>query len=318
MPMLETLTFAFDFVLILASAVTAVIAYRMLGGHSSRGLALASTGLMVLGFVHLSETLLHVRFDFVGAGWPEILHRVLAFGGFIMLGAGLARISSELRREMDALRESNKALGAAHKDLSTSNEELRERNRQLVEARVTGATDGLTGLLNHRSFHIDVRNEVDRVRDNGGSVALVMMDLDGFKDINDFHGHLIGDEMLRNLANTIQVVSKGYKAYRYGGDEFAVIIPDADEQAAEVIAERLRVAVASSVAAVSQQVTVSIGVTDYPVSTGTAEEMIYCADAAMYWAKSIGKNRVARWSEISGDRERLADAARSSQLIRVA
>ncbi|MEK7247723.1 MAG: GGDEF domain-containing protein [Chloroflexota bacterium] len=316
--MLETLTFAFDFVLILASAITAVIASRVLGGHSSKGIVLACAGLITLGFVHLSETLLDVQFDFVGSGSPEMLHRGLIFGGFMLLGVGLTRIGSELRREINALQESNSALSIAHEDLQGTNEELRLRNSQLIDARVTAATDGLTGLQNHRSFHIDVRDAYDHVRDNGGTMALVMMDLDGFKSINDAHGHLMGDEVLRNVAAVIQLVCKDQKAYRYGGDEFAVIIADVGEQAAQVIAERLRTAVVSSIVANSQQVTVSIGVCDSPDSANTVEELIYRADTAMYWAKSLGKNRVARWSEISGDRERLVAAARSSQLIRVA
>jgi diguanylate cyclase (GGDEF)-like protein len=316
---LDDLTFALDFSLIITSAVIAVVASRMLGGHSSKGIALSCAGLIALGFVHLSETSLDVYAHFSGGGMPEIVHRLLVFGGFALLGVGLARIGSELRKEMSALRNANTALASAHADLTNSNNELRERNKQLVDARVTAATDGLTGLFNHRAFHVDIRTACAETHETNETVSLIMLDLDGFKSINDTFGHLAGDEILERVAVALKVVCQNQQAYRYGGDEFAVIIPNTSELEAKAIAERLRVAVVSSVSMDAQSVvTASMGVASYPDGADTPEQLIYRADAAMYWAKSVGKNHVACWSDLSGDGERLAAAAKRSQLIRVA
>jgi diguanylate cyclase (GGDEF)-like protein len=199
-----------------------------------------------------------------------------------------------------------------------ANEELKERNKQLLDARVTAATDGLTGLLNHRTFHEDVRLALNEAQAASRPVALAMMDLDGFKEINDTLGHLAGDEVLRQVSIAIQVACPGQQPYRYGGDEFAVILQEHSEEEARIVAERLRVAVQSVSVAMERNVIISIGVASFPQSASTAEELIYGADAAMYWSKSLGKNRVEQWSGLAGNREQLTEAARRSQLIRVA
>ncbi len=202
-------------------------------------------------------------------------------------------------------------------DIRLSNQELKDRNRQLLEARAQAATDALTSLPNHRSFHEAIRNEVKAVEKNGGAIGVIMMDVDGFKGINDSLGHLHGDEVLRHCADIFAEIVDHDCIYRYGGDEFAVLLPGADEDATMETAERLRHAVAEDSGGGPNKVTVSLGVAAYPGTATSAEEIIYEADAAMYSAKSSGKNKVMRWNAVSGARDAhrgLYSAQHDSQL----
>ncbi len=180
-------------------------------------------------------------------------------------------------------------------DLRTANEELSEKNRDLNAARTEAATDPLTGLGNHRSFHSRLRAEVASAQASGSSLGLIIIDLDGFKDVNDSLGHLAGDQLLRDLAGSLYEVTRGAYTYRYGGDELAVLLPGADCSQAMDVADRLKQAVSRVTTPDGKQLTASLGVACYPDSAPTAEELVYRADMAMYWAKSTGKNRVTAW-----------------------
>ena len=185
-------------------------------------------------------------------------------------------------------------------ELRLSYEELKQRNRQLLEARALATTDALTGLYNHRAFHENIRREFKNLEDKGGKIGVIMLDVDGFKEINDSLGHLQGDEILRQCARIFcEVVDSGC-VYRYGGDEFAVILPGADDRKTMDTAERLRRALVEASGGGPNRVTVSLGVANYPGTASSAEELIYEADAAMYAAKSAGKNTVMRWSSAIG------------------
>ncbi|MCH7999701.1 MAG: diguanylate cyclase [Chloroflexi bacterium] len=190
----------------------------------------------------------------------------------------------------------------ADEALRLTNEELQERNQQLLDARARAATDGLTGLFNHRTFQEKVRELVARAQADGDNVSLIMLDIDGFKGVNDSLGHQAGDEILRLMAQTLTDVVHSQDAYRYGGDEFAVLLPGTDGPKGTRIAERLRRAVAKRTGGNGTKVTVSLGIADFPHTASSAEQLIYGADAAMYWAKSAGKNRVGDWSELIGRR----------------
>lgn len=185
------------------------------------------------------------------------------------------------------------------KELLASNEDLKERNRQLLEARSLAATDALTGLGNHRSFHEAIRREAYALDLHGGHVSVIMMDIDGFKTVNDTMGHLEGDRILRECAAAFTQVVKREHLYRYGGDEFAVILPGVREAEAAEVAERLRRAIGARPEGGLKHVSISLGVASYPENAGSAEELIYRADAAMYSAKAAGKDRVGRWEFIS-------------------
>ena len=214
----------------------------------------------------------------------------------------LQRLNRELEMEQQEIEELNRSLERRVKErtekLRLANQEMQERNRQLLDARVQAATDGLTGLCNHRTFQEKVRELVAGAQADGGNVGLIMLDIDGFKQVNDSLGHQAGDEILLLLAQALTDVVQSQDAYRYGGDEFAVLLPGTESHKAARIAERLRRAVAKRTDDNGTGITVSLGIADFPHTADSAEQLIYGADAAMYWAKSAGKNRVGDWGKL--------------------
>lgn len=156
-------------------------------------------------------------------------------------------------------------------------------------------TDGLTSLYNHRYFQIRLEEELRRAQRNKAKLSLLMLDIDYFKHYNDTNGHPRGDLVLKEIANTltksvrvIDVVS------RYGGEEFAVILPETDEEIAFIVAERIRKNIEQNnlLDQEGYPVTVSIGIASYPNSAGRKGELIEKADQALYRAKSNGRNQV--------------------------
>jgi len=206
----------------------------------------------------------------------------------------------ELAKVGEALNQMMTTVEERTEELHLSNEELRERNRQLLEARALAAIDALTGLLNHRRFHQKVREVIAQTGETGGPVGLIMLDVDNFKQVNDTLGHLKGDEVLRDLAITIVDIVGQDHGYRYGGDEFAILLPGYNHKKTTRAAQRVLYAVTNRKD--RDQVTVSMGVAAYPEVAASAEELVYRADMALNWAKSCGKNRVGDWHSLLGSR----------------
>jgi diguanylate cyclase (GGDEF)-like protein len=156
--------------------------------------------------------------------------------------------------------------------------------------------DGLTGLANRRQCEEALAAELARVERFGGPLAVVVADLDWFKDVNDRYGHPAGDVVLREFANLLQETLRDIDlAGRWGGEEFLLILPGTDLAGGAQVAERIRVALAGrivlSVDGTPIPVTASFGVAATPPAT-TASELFAAADAAMYEAKKGGRNRV--------------------------
>ncbi len=169
--------------------------------------------------------------------------------------------------------------------------------------------DGLTGLFMRRYFDARIEEEIERSKRYGTPFSVVMMDVDDFKKLNDEHGHLIGDRVLRSIANTVKAQLRGVDtASRYGGEEIAVILPRSDMVSAYNVGERIRAAIADSRITTDSEppkvltVTASFGVASYPESKAAdGEDLIRRADRALYRAKKTGKNRVELfWSDESG------------------
>src|SRR5712691_80796 len=179
-------------------------------------------------------------------------------------------------------------------------------------------TDSLTGLFNHRYFHDRLRAELQRVSRVHDSVAVLMLDIDDFKRVNDVHGHGTGDEILRQLAQTLErAVRSSDIVCRLGGEEFAVIMPSCDEEAALGLAGRLMGAVAQADFESVGRITLSVGLAQGPKHAMNPRELIACAEAAMMTAKARGKNAVIVFDEETSERPqaREVNAARDVRSI---
>jgi diguanylate cyclase (GGDEF)-like protein/PAS domain S-box-containing protein len=191
----------------------------------------------------------------------------------------------------------------------------------LAEARERAAVDPLTGLANHRTFHERLRAEVERARRHGRELSLVLMDLDRFKRVNDTYGHQMGDRVLEHAARILQEETRtGELVARVGGEEFAMILPEADEAEAFRAAERVRRAIAATSFPAVGAMTISAGVCD--LSQGTDADTLYRrADSALYWAKHRGRDRVLPYSpealEAMSDRNQAEHLDRQQALVSV-
>lgn len=157
--------------------------------------------------------------------------------------------------------------------------------------------DSLTGLWNHSTILDILKTELDRSRRQHTPVAAIMADIDHFKRINDSHGHLVGDEVIKGTAHRIRAELRSYDSLgRYGGEEFLVVLPDTDTQGALVLAERLRKVTGISVPYAgggSLRCTMSFGVAaEYGSVVETVDQLVKAADQALYHAKNDGRNCV--------------------------
>jgi diguanylate cyclase (GGDEF)-like protein len=189
------------------------------------------------------------------------------------------------------------ALGAPA-SLALGREELRERTRDLAHQ---ATIDGLTGLFNRRYFETRLEQEIQRQRRQFDELSLLMVDLDNFKDLNDTQGHLVGDRVLREVADILRRAVRIFDVCaRYGGEEFVILMPGANAPTALRIAERIRRQVEQHFASGLRSgspvsPTVSVGVSSAQPST-TRETLIAQADSALFQAKGAGKNVVCVYS----------------------
>jgi diguanylate cyclase (GGDEF)-like protein len=161
--------------------------------------------------------------------------------------------------------------------------------------------DSLTGLFVREYFFRRLEGEHGRAQRYHGSFGLLMVDLDGFKEINDRHGHLVGDRYLRAFGSLIRSRLRAADlACRFGGDEFCILLPETDLEGSQVIAERLRLAVSRLVVPVDTlaiRTTVSIGVASFPThDSRDLKSLLRKADEALYRAKRLGRDRVVPWA----------------------
>ncbi len=162
--------------------------------------------------------------------------------------------------------------------------------------------DALTGLFNRHFMQLTLTRELARAARSGGTVAVLMLDVDHFKHFNDTWGHMAGDNMLQAIAGVFRNGVRGEDTVcRYGGEEFAIILPGVTEEAILARAEHIRCAVNKLRVPLEDapdgQATVSIGVALYPADAAGGESLLRKADQALYRAKHNGRNQVAMWQE---------------------
>ena len=176
-------------------------------------------------------------------------------------------------------------LDAAYKELETTNARLKEFSFR----------DDVTGLYNRRFFGIRLEEEISRYRRFNHPVSVVMMDLDGFKAVNDSLGHVVGDETLREVAQLLLKHSRGINVVcRYGGDEYVVLLVETSKAGARLYGDRIRQVIAGYSFSHGKPITASLGIASLPDDEAlTSEDLIRAADEALYAAKRGGKNQVA-------------------------
>jgi diguanylate cyclase (GGDEF)-like protein len=154
--------------------------------------------------------------------------------------------------------------------------------------------DGLTGIFNRRFFELRIMEEIERARRYGTGMAVIMADIDQFKPLNDEFGHLLGDEVLRQVSSLFhQQLRKIDVVCRYGGEEFAVLLSQTNAEHAVSVAEKLRRMVETwQFPGVPRTVTISAGIAAFPHHGMTRDELIRAADNGLYAAKQAGRNRI--------------------------
>jgi diguanylate cyclase (GGDEF)-like protein len=171
---------------------------------------------------------------------------------------------------------------------SIQNAHYVERIRQL------SYLDGLTGIFNRRFFELRIMEEIERARRCGTGLAVVIADIDGFKKLNDEFGHLLGDEVLRQVSSLFhQQLRKIDVVCRYGGEEFALLLTNTSAQHALGVTEKLRRLIEGwQFPGVPRTVTISAGIAAFPDHGTTRDDLVRAADTGLYAAKQGGRNRV--------------------------
>jgi diguanylate cyclase (GGDEF)-like protein len=210
--------------------------------------------------------------------WAFVLIAFSGIAAILLLAGGAAYLvrASQHRHSMEQ----------ANAALSVLNAQLRE----------LASTDALTGCANRRQFLEKLRNEMARATRYGGTLSVIALDLDHFKNINDTHGHGAGDDALKHFADLAQRLLRTQDTLgRTGGEEFAILLPDTNEAGAVILAERLREQLehtALQYRGHAIPMTVSAGVAERRQATDTPEDILKRADEALYAAKGGGRNRV--------------------------
>jgi diguanylate cyclase (GGDEF)-like protein len=219
----------------------------------------------------------------------------ICLGLLLILGRLFTSPLERLAREVRHLGEGNLVMRLSEQsspELDQLAADIAQMRDDLTEAMRRSTTDPLTGIANHRAFHDRLDEAVEVAEAEGRELALIAVDLDNLKTINDRNGHLVGDRVLAAVASAIAgACREGDLCARVGGDEFLVLCPDVDARAASAIGERILAAAREATPADGVQVSVSVGVCDIE-NARSKDDLVHCADAALYQAKAAGRDRV--------------------------
>ena len=223
------------------------------------------------------------------------------FGDLAVVALQNARLFEEAQKELEFRRNTEVKLRDANQLLQLQIERVELLQEQLKELAVR---DSLTNLFNRRYLQEMLIVEFARSKRSGTSLAILMMDSDHLKNINDNYGHKAGDDFLVHIAEVVRMsIRAGDIACRYGGDEFVVVLCNVTDEIALQRAERLRKSIANHFIIQKDEkvsISVSIGIAMFPVHGTSGETLLQKADQALYEAKQMGKNRVVVYNEEQG------------------
>ena len=220
--------------------------------------------------------------------WPERDVRSLCMAGLNLHGVvkGLIIAVSPNNETYEVTQRNLLGLVAAQTSITLERASYFRRQEELASC------DGLTGLLNHRIFQESIRFEMERAKRYSHPLSLVMFDIDHFKQFNDKYGHPVGDEILKMVSFTIKgLIRATDRVFRYGGEEFCLLLPETSAQNAVNLAERLRRKIEENRAVRELSVTVSLGISGYKMQE-SAEDFINRTDSMLYKSKEKGRNRI--------------------------
>ena len=210
-------------------------------------------------------------------------------------------VVSSLLKETTTMVETNKRF---EKQLQETTQEMSLLRLELSEMRQQASMDSLTGLANRQTFDATLKNALASAANEGKNLCLMMLDIDHFKKINDQHGHLIGDKVLKYVAATLKKMVKGKDLVaRYGGEEFSIILEDTPTSGAVALAESIRVAIEQSRLKRTDtdeslgDITISIGLESMHAGDDN-DGLIARADTALYHSKNEGRNKVTLFNDL--------------------
>lgn len=279
----------------LAATLTSSAAYRSLRESENRLLLFGGSALLaIFGLTYLAARQILRPIMLLADGAKKV-----SAGEFVALpvvGADeIADLTVAFNEMAHTVRDGRHKLEEARDELARSNEGLKEANRALEALAIT---DGLTGLYNHRHFQDTLEKEMRRCEREGRNLSLLLLDLDHFKQYNDRWGHTEGDAALRRVAGQVmKSIRSTDMAFRYGGEELAVLLPSCIKEQATEVAEKIRVAVSTHPhrpGRFGARTTISIGVATFPEDGRVSRGLVDTADAALYAAKAQGRDRVVQ------------------------
>jgi diguanylate cyclase (GGDEF)-like protein len=280
LPLVVLAFVAHVYVLPSLNAMDALRLYSLLGLLFFALVAMVAGGYVIWDLGRLVERLATLLAEQRGIG--ELAERGDEVGTII---SSFTRMLETVERQAAEINSFAMRLDAAYKELESTNVRLKE----------TSFKDEVTGLYNRRFFSVRLEEEMSRYRRFNHPVSLVLMDLDGFKAVNDEMGHVVGDETLRDIGQILIKHSRGINVVsRYGGDEFAVLLVETSKAGARIYADRIRQIIAGYPFSHGRSITASFGISSLPEDeAATSEDLVRAADDALYAAKRGGKNQVA-------------------------